>query len=556
MAAGGFPPSGGKGPPGRPHRGSWAQMLESTLPSSWNKNILEVVLEKDARGAFNVSDTECSNLLTKLGIDPRPGVHIDSVQICPTGRGVILITLKQGLDINRFCRYDVLDVTRSGTRAVNVKPAGKRDVVVNIKGLHPNTRDDGVINYLGKYGKLVTNKVVYGTFGEGPLKGIKNGDRAFKIEINPGTNIGTYHAIDGQRVTIRYPGQQQTCARCHKTAVNCKGGGIAKKCEAAEGAKVEFSDYILDLWQKIGYVPGEVEMAAVYDEHGDYGDHPDRVDQQTGGLFTPTKQTSEPEKFKGVSIKQFPKDTDHGDIVEFLVTSGLPESVKDTVVIKLNGTVIIQNLENSVSLSLIDKIHQKVHFGRKLFCNGIIPLTPEKPEDIVDEGTDKSTNPIALEKPEAKVDEDNSNNPIAAPLISLSASDSSFPGTFEPGLYIPCSDNDVVRRHSLSLKSPPLDSIASQILNSRNPHETPPSYNRAKSLLGELKDLKEQISEFGSCVSEISDSSADEFEGFTVDEKRQRGFKKVDPKRKAGRTPIKDDYGKKANMDWNAEASD
>ena len=31
-------------------------MLESSLPSSWNKNILEVVLEKDDKGAFNVSD--------------------------------------------------------------------------------------------------------------------------------------------------------------------------------------------------------------------------------------------------------------------------------------------------------------------------------------------------------------------------------------------------------------------------------------------------------------------------------------------------------------------
>ena len=52
-------------------------------------------------------------------------------------------------------------------------------------------------------------------------------------------------------------------------------------------------------------------LAAVYDEHGEYDDHPGRVDQQVGGFFNPTKQTSvsEPEKFKGVSIKQFPKAT-------------------------------------------------------------------------------------------------------------------------------------------------------------------------------------------------------------------------------------------------------
>ena len=145
----------GKGPP--KNHGSWAQMVESSLPSCWKKNVLEVVLEKDVRGAFHVTESECLHLLKKLGIDPRPGVHLDQIQICPTGRGVILITLKQGIDITRFCRYDVFQITRSGIRAVNVKPAGKREVVVTLRGLHPNTRDDGVINYLGKFGNIITN---------------------------------------------------------------------------------------------------------------------------------------------------------------------------------------------------------------------------------------------------------------------------------------------------------------------------------------------------------------------------------------------------------------
>ena len=109
--------------------------------------------------------------------------------------------------------------------------------MVTIKGLHPNTRDDGVINYLSKYGKLVTSKVVYGTFGDGPLKGLKNGDRAYKMEVNADTNIGSYHAIDGQRVTLRYPGQLPTCARCHETALTCPGGAIARRCEAARGGQ-------------------------------------------------------------------------------------------------------------------------------------------------------------------------------------------------------------------------------------------------------------------------------------------------------------------------------
>ena len=84
-----------------------------------------------------------------------------------------------------------------------MKPAGMRGSVVTIKGLHPNTRDDGVLNYLTKFAKPVTTKVIYGVFGEGPLKGLRKGDRSYKLEIKPTDNIGTFHAIDGQKVTLR-----------------------------------------------------------------------------------------------------------------------------------------------------------------------------------------------------------------------------------------------------------------------------------------------------------------------------------------------------------------
>ena len=319
-------------------------------------------------------------LLTKLGIYPRPGSIVETIQICPTGRGVILITFKQGVNLEQFSRYDVLQVTRSGVRAVHVKPAGKRDVIITIKGLHPNTKDEGVIDYLNKYGKVVTSKVVYGTFGEGPLKGVKNGDRSYKMEVKAETNIGTYHAIDGQRVTLRYPGQMQTCARCFQTPITCKGGAIARRCEAAQGEKVEFSDFILRLWQDIGYTPGEVEIAAVYDEYNEYNDRALPVTQVTTAGFTPEKQVSEPSKFSGVCIKQFSKDTDHGDIVQYLVKAGLPESKRENIEIKSNGSVTIQNIDNVICLDMIRNIHNKVEFGKKLFCNGFIALTPEKTE--------------------------------------------------------------------------------------------------------------------------------------------------------------------------------
>ena len=157
-----------------------------------------------------------------------------------------------------------------------------------------------------------------------------------------------------------------------------QGGGIAKRCEAAGGDKVEFGQYILDLWKKIGYSPGELEHAAAYDDHGEDQDEVEVSSPKAVAGFTPVKVVSEPEKFAGVTVKQFPKGTDDGDIMEFLVSSGLPESCKESVVIKANGYVTLNDLENSVCRKLIENIHNKNNFGRKLYCNGIIPLTPEK----------------------------------------------------------------------------------------------------------------------------------------------------------------------------------
>ena len=77
---------------------SWAQRIGDSV-AQMSKNILEVILEKDIKGAFSVSDVDCARLLTKLGLDLRPGLQVEGVQLCPNGRGVILITLKDSINI-------------------------------------------------------------------------------------------------------------------------------------------------------------------------------------------------------------------------------------------------------------------------------------------------------------------------------------------------------------------------------------------------------------------------------------------------------------------------
>ena len=76
-------------PPGRI---SWADVLGSMLPCSWNKNILELILEKEQKGPFSAKEEDIARILTKIGLNIQNCV--EAVQICPNGRGVIYVTLK------------------------------------------------------------------------------------------------------------------------------------------------------------------------------------------------------------------------------------------------------------------------------------------------------------------------------------------------------------------------------------------------------------------------------------------------------------------------------
>ena len=542
---------------------SWASILGQSLAPSLNKNVLEVTLEKDSRGGFTVSDLECSNLLRRLGLDQRPGVHLEEVQVCPNGRGGIFITLKKEVDIGRFCRHDVLDVTPSGIRAVHVKPAGRREVVVSVKGVHPNTREEVVLDYLAKFGKVMSNKVIYSVYPEGPLKGLRNGDRNYKMEIKPSTPLGSYHVLDGNKVSLRYPGQQQTCARCLEPAKKCKGNGVAKRCELGGGVKADFTSYILNLWESIGYSPSTSLSDDVGAEH-------DRnlADQQDGGTFTPAKCVSETNKFAGVSIKGIPQDTDQGKVVELLVESGLDASKTEKIAFTANGTVNVRELDNDESLALIEALHGKKIFDRKVFCNGIIPLTPEKADAVpclepgiplppeTQQGNTPNLNscpdsllrspctvkPLPLEN---ILQQESSPQPRPKPTLSCTGpAEATAPGTGSVAgnweSHIPdwseVPNDLVVRRHSISLsnRTPPRGSLASELLGSQLSFLKP-----NKSVMSSIKDIQEVLSEFNSCNSTLESSTSEASE----DSEDAVGKRK----RKTKKLPGRDHFLKKAN---------
>ena len=137
-------------------------------------------------------------------------------------------------------------------------------------------------------------------------------------------------------------------------------------------------------------------------------------------FFTPSKSFDiNPERFTGVSIKHFPRDTDEGLIVEFLVKSGLPENKTDKIIFGNRGTVTIQDLSSSECSILIEKIHGKVNFEKKLYCNGVVPLTPAKIETTHCNNISSSSQQVDKQNIETKSPSQVSNSE-ANPLITLS----------------------------------------------------------------------------------------------------------------------------------------
>ena len=111
-----------------------------------------------------------------------------------------------------------------------------------------------------------------------------------------------------------------------------------------------------------------------------------------------------------------------------------------------------------------------------------------------------------------------------------------------------------MRRHSISLRSPPAGSIASDILlstSSQVTNATTLHLERSMNLLANLKDFSEQLSEFGSARESLT-SSSDEENTSEADKAfstgNDRGFKNK-KKRKHSRTPpSRDSFLKKANV--------
>ena len=139
---------------------------------------------------------------------------------------------------------------------------------------------------------------------------------------------------------------------------------------------------------------------------------------------------------------------------------------KEGVNISNNGSVSIIDIDPTIVDLMINAIHDKIKFGRKLYCNGVVPLTPQKADQST-ESSEKElpTPPVEVRKnlhPSPK------NKTSPAVLVAKSACDNDITESVntqdlsidkpqKESTSLDVEDNNwpsvsnLVRRHSLSL---------------------------------------------------------------------------------------------------------
>ena len=366
-------------PPGN-IRPSYSEKLKTNVKfdQRLNRNILEITLERSDKDVFFDLNPECvAKLFSNLGIDIVN--HLQGYSCKPT---CISVWMASGIRLDRFCKEESIKVT-NGIKTGLIRPAGRKEVTVSIKGLDFNTPDSFVFEYLGKFGKVVSQSVIYERYTDGPFKNKFNGERKFLVDFTSSEkSMGTFHIIDGSRVRIHYPGNKRTCARCFKVATECPGAALAKDCEQNGGVRIKLEDHMKELWDNINFRPSNFELNV------DDDDLEAVANIKNNTKFSPILQRPSPhpddiKKYQGISIKNFPKGTRRESIMEVLNENGLPEDFNsENVLVGDHGNVEITGLDTQSCLNIMKKTHypecRKQFLNKPIYCRAVIEMNDSK----------------------------------------------------------------------------------------------------------------------------------------------------------------------------------
>ena len=397
-------PARPRGGPGGPTYSSIASINTSVRDK---KNILEVKLEKQEGAKFSLTMPEIESLLKRLNIDSS---HFEGVSACPEGRPIVLITLHPSVDVNRFLYRNESYIVKEGVRTTTIRPENQKETCIKITGLHPNTKDHAVLRYLSAHGTISTNsRVIHHVFpgekGSTLLAGKLNGNRSYFVQLKE--PMGSYHIIDGEKVSVKYSGQEWTCARCHQYKRNCPGKAVAKDCTAE---RILLSTHMAELWERLGYKPDNDTVNEEVDSLID-------VDVQVGGNSAERSEAPRStltSKYNAVIMRGFKSDTPVDTILEALFEQGLPKDYDRLNLVQnpQTGSLTVENLTPEICLKLTENMNRKRFLNRKIFVTSVVSESPVKPH--------LNDKPLPEDVPQPPDKNMISNSkPLSAPIVTL-----------------------------------------------------------------------------------------------------------------------------------------
>ena len=343
-------PGGG----GRPS--SYADRLKTNVnyDQRLKRNVLEIMLEKTERDAEIVLDQNCvARVCSSIGMDLV--TEVEGYQVQHNGRtSTISVWVTKGVNLDRFCRVEGINVSK-GVMTSMIRPAGRSDVTVSVNGLDFNTPDSLMFDYIQRFGGVIkSNSVIYCKYTEGPFRGKYSGERKYQVDFPKNArSMGIYHYLDGARVRIFYRGNEKTCGRCHEPARSCLGGGMAKDCDEAGGARVTLSEHMKKTWGEIGFQPASFTLPTG-DDCSDENDRPIADNSRFQRIDKPAALTEDlEERFVGMTIANINLDISDEDIMQFVrdyVSDEIDEEQVDIVRDKKKGTVTINSILNALTV--------------------------------------------------------------------------------------------------------------------------------------------------------------------------------------------------------------
>ena len=161
------------------------------------------------------------------------------------------IELKVGINPEKYGSRERRTVSDS-LKIIHTRPEISREVQMMVVGLPFNAPDSLVHEQVELFDGKVKGNPVQGTYKVGPWRGQYNGDRRYTVDFSGQIlPMGTYHILGGARCRIAYPGNVQTCARCHNFPKACPGSGMARSCDEKGGKRRSLSDHMKRVWVKL-----------------------------------------------------------------------------------------------------------------------------------------------------------------------------------------------------------------------------------------------------------------------------------------------------------------